>query len=216
MKNLLNSFTSIPNTTSFPKFIAQLIEGNEHKVIAIFGPSGGGKTTFAQNLIKALGDEKAVLISVDDYWRYTREEMKQKGLTGYDWEARDKDRFLKDLQLLKRGMAIDKPLMDYIYEKPAVYTERIEPKEITILEATLDFTGIADLIIFTFAHDDIIFQRRIERDKDKKAFPTLEALEKYVRNKSIPAYKERLLPLVANANFAIDTHENKLYLNKNL
>lgn len=214
MVNFNDNFYHVSNSLSPVHYIAETIKTNHYKVVAIIGPSCGGKTTFSQQLHNVLGHENATLINVDDYWCYTRAEMKQRNLTGYDWESRDKKRFLKDIECLKNNIAIDKPLQNYEYECPANITERIDPKDIIILEATLDFSGIADLIIFMYAPEEIIFQRRLKRDCNKKAFETIEQLAHYLKQKSIPAYKEKLLPLIHTVHFIVDSYENKLYANK--
>src|SRR4051812_28286551 len=209
-ENLVKSFQLVETDRHFSHYIADRILDSGHRIIGIFGASASGKTTFSKQLHDVLGKHRSVLISVDDYWCYTREEMKQLKLTGYDWETRDKERFLEDLRRLQEGQLIEKPFQDYEHERPSTKTERVEPRDIIILEATLDFTGIADFIIFTYAPDDVLIQRRLKRDAYKKAFPTQEALEEYVRMKSIPAYKRRLLPLASSAHVIVDTHQQKV------
>lgn len=127
MKDQLADF-SLVKLIEPTSFIARYVNNNDSRVIAIFGPSGGGKTTLSHSLCKVLGDEQAVLISVDDYWRYTREEMKLKGLTGYDWSIRDKPRFLEDLAALLQGKTITKPVFDYVREVPTDKVQEVKSK----------------------------------------------------------------------------------------
>jgi len=209
-ENWQKNFQIIETKGHFSQYIADQILDDGHRIIGIFGASGSGKTTLSKQLYNIIGKHRSVLISVDDYWCYTREEMKQKNLTGYDWETRDKERFMEDLRRLQEGQAIEKPFQDYEHECPSTKTERVEPRDIIILEATLDFSGIADFIIFAYAPDDVLIQRRLKRDAYKKVFPTQEALEEYVRTKSIPAYKRKLLPVTSGAHAIVDTYHQKL------
>lgn len=78
-------------------FIQGKIINTLARVIGICGPSGGGKTTFANQLLKKLTKENAVLISADDYWKYDRPTMNKLNITGYDWESRDKEKLLEDI-----------------------------------------------------------------------------------------------------------------------
>lgn len=192
-------------------YLAKRIVKEDRRIIAICGASGSGKTTFAKELLSLLGIHKALLLSVDDYWRYTRKQARAFNLTGYDWEMRDKEKFLSDLQSLSKFWAIEKPIYDYEREMPTSDTEHIEPRERIILEATLDFQGIADCIIFLHAPDEILLQRRLKRDKGKTSFANKASLEDYIRSASLPAYHEKHLPLAHHADFFIDTHENRLY-----
>jgi uridine kinase len=209
----LPTITSRVAISEYPHvYIANIITKHNAKIIGICGPSGSGKTTFAKKLAETLGNERCLVLKVDHYWRFDRSEMGARGLTGYDWETRDRNRFLKDFEALKSGCSIDKPLFDYTYERPANRTEVVEPKEIIILEDTLDFTELTDLSVFTYAPDEILIKRRLERDKYKKSFESHSDLEAYIRIKSIPAYKAKLLPVASKSDYIVDTHSsNTIY-----
>lgn len=210
----LTNFSPVKPHNSSADFISQIIKKSKSQVIAIYGPSSGGKTTFSEKLLNVLGKDNALLISVDDYWKYDRQEMKKRNITGYDWESRSKEKFLNDLQLLKNLQPIQKPVFDYVAEKPANKYETIEPQNIIIIEGTLDFRGLADIIIFTYADDETLINRRLQRDKNKTAFKSLKELQDYLINKSIPAYKNNLLPLIPETDFIVDTDRNLIYQNE--
>lgn len=209
------NFTLIKLSRSIPQYLASAIKARKAQVVGILGPSGGGKTTLAYDLMKGFSKEEAMVLSIDDYWKYSRGEMKQKGITGYDWEARFQEQFLKDLKNLRKGKSIHKPIYDYVQELPTCKTEIVNPRNIIILEATLDLIDIVDISIFAYAPDKIILQRRLERDKKKlKSFPNEQSLEKYIKTKSLPAYKSKLLPLMKKAHYVVDTSVNRIYRNE--
>jgi uridine kinase len=201
-------FVEITSSLRPPEFVAQYI--TREKIIGITGASASGKTTFARELHMSLGGHTSAVVNVDDYWCYTRQEMKEKNLTGYDWASRDKERLLRDIQTLRAGIAVEKPIHDYLHERPSSHTEILEPKDILILEATLDFTDIADLFVFVYASEDVLFKRRIERDRNKANFDE-SALGDYVRTKSLPAYRKNILPLADKADVIINTESQTVF-----
>lgn len=207
------NFRIVDSQLSPEIYIANYIRNNAIQTASVCGPSGSGKTTFAKKLCDAIGDNESMVLKVDHYWRYTRPEMKERGLTGYAWEARDKDRFLKDFALLKQGQKIDKPIFDYQREVPTNRTETVEPKKFIILEDTLDLTEISELNVFMYAPDKILVQRRLKRDAYKVGYNGLEDMETYIRTKSLPAYRRILLPVAQKVDFLVDTYNNKLLEN---
>lgn len=190
--------------------IASVIRQYQYKTVGICGPSGSGKTTFAKALQQALGEDSMIL-KVDSYWQYTRSEMAERNLTGYDWATRDKPLFLADLTKLKSGQSIEKPVFDYVKEMPAHQTVSVAPRDIIILEDTLDFSGLVDLMIFIYAPDDVLISRRLSRDAHKTGFGDAETLENYLKTKSIPAYRKGLLPVAEKADYIINTDSSRLY-----
>jgi uridine kinase len=216
MPNTPAQLTPVETTETIPQHIAKIILANNINVVAICGPSGSGKTTFAEKLLDALGDQRSLVLKVDSYWQYDRTQMAKLGLTGYDWATRDRAKFLYDLRQLLAGHVIKKPVFDYQKEMPAGWTTRVAPKEIVILEDTLDFTDIAALTIFTYAPDEVLVSRRLARDKHKTGFADQQELETYLHTKSLPAYKAKLLPIAAKASYIVNTYTGKLFANKAL
>jgi uridine kinase len=216
MPNVPAPLTPVDTIDAIPQHLAEIILANNINLVAICGPSGSGKTTFAEKLLQALGEERSVVLKVDSYWQYDRSQMAERGLTGYDWATRDRAKFLYDLRQLLSGHTIKKPVFDYQKEQPAGWSTRVAPKDVIILEDTLDFTDIAPLTIFTYAPDEILVSRRLARDKHKTGFADLQALETYLHTKSLPAYKAKLLPIAAKASYIVNTYTGKLFANKAL
>lgn len=105
-------FERVKINFEYTQYLYHLLLNEQFRVIGISGGSGSGKTTLAENLVKLLGEDSSVRIVVDGYLQYTRGQMKNLGLTGYDLESRDMTRFLKDLADLKENRVVEKPIFD--------------------------------------------------------------------------------------------------------
>lgn len=193
------------------QFLVDVISERSARTIGILGAGGSGKTTLAEKILNKLSEENAVVLHVDDYWKYPRDKMHEMGITGYDNESRDIDKFLKDLENLKKGKAIDKPTFDDSKEIPLLETEKIEAREKIIVEGTIDIHALVDVTIFLYAPDSVLMERRLQRDSDKIANKDLSFFKKYLEEKSFPKYHMILLPVWKECNFIFDTSENKLY-----
>lgn len=192
-------------------YLADVIARQRIKTVGVWGPSCGGKTTFSRELAGAVGADTSLVWKVESYWQYTRPQMAELGLTGYHWETRDKQRFLKDLDQVKAGHPVECPVFDNIREVPTDKTVTIVPKDVIILEDTLDFSEIVDLGVFMYAPDEVLVDRRIERDADQTGLGSITELATYVKTKSLPTYKAKLLPSMSKADYIIDTNEGTLY-----
>lgn len=186
MSALFPNFKPVHDVKDAPAYLCETLERSQKKIIAIIGPSASGKTRLANTLLGCLGTDHTAVISLDDYWKYTRAEMHERGLTGYDWGARKKPLFLKHLTQLKAH-------------------------KIVIIEGTVDLRGIADFIIFTYAPDGALIERRIARDHWAKIFPSERAFEEYLCTKSLPSYHAKLLPLAKEADIILNTSTGMLY-----
>lgn len=186
MPALFPNFEPIPAVKDAPAYLCDAIERSEKKIIAIIGPSASGKTRLANALLGCMGTDRAVMISLDDYWKYTRAEMQERNLTGYDWGARKKPLFLKHLAKLKA-------------------------RKIVIIEGTVDLHDIADFTIFTYAPDAVLIKRRIARDHWAKIFRTEREFKKYLRTESLPSYHAKLLPLFKESDIILNTSTGVLY-----
>lgn len=211
MSEIPKNFMPVTTELAPVAYLAEIIKRQEEKTVGIWGPSGGGKTTFSRELSEVLGADISFVWKVENYWQYTRPEMAERDLTGYHWETRDKERFLRDLELLKRGVTVESPVFDNIREVPTDRTVTLSPKDVIILEDTLDFSDIVDLGVFMYAPDDVLIERRIARDVNQTGLGNAAELEAYVKTKSLPTYKSKLLPSMTKADFIVDTHEGVLY-----
>ena len=207
------SKNSTPVTTELTPvdYLTGVIKRENIKIIGVWGPSGSGKTTFSQVLSETLGADTSFVWKVENYWQYTRPELAERGLTGYHWEARDKQRFLRDLQHLRSGETVESPVFDNIREVPTDRTVTLAPKDVIILEDTLDFSEIVDLGVFIYAPDAVLIERRIARDANQTGLGSITELETYIKTKSLPAYKSTLLPSMPKADYILDTHAMVLY-----
>lgn len=130
-----------------PAYIASEIE--DARVVGVTGASASGKSTFSSELLENFGEENACIVRLDDYVHLTNAQMREQGIkTRYDWRSRDKNRFLNDVNQLRNGHAIQKPVQDYEAERPSSESEVVLPKSYIILEGNLDLSDIADTTIF--------------------------------------------------------------------
>jgi uridine kinase len=212
IQNLLkHSYKLVKEDESFVNFLLSKLTSKKNVVVGIEGASASGKTTFTSNLLTQLTEEKALHILLDDYVSFTKEEMIEQGIeTRYDWRSRDKKKFLADVADLRAGKIITKPLQDYSVEKPTEKTETIKPKSIILIEGNLDISEVCDITIFLFAPDNVLVQRRLERDKQKKIYQNKKKLLGYV-TESLKFYYEFLEPFAHKADFIINTESNKVY-----
>lgn len=207
---LQNNFKHVETDLSPVGYIEHLIQKEDHKIIGICGASAAGKTEMAKELTSVLGKHNVTYINVDGYLKYTRDEMQAKGLTGFDVEARDMGKFYKDMEFLKSGKPIKRPLWDEEKQSVSNREETVMPGKYIILEDTIDFTNIADLTIFLFAPDSILINRRLRRDL-KMSYWGEDQLKDYVTNVSLPSYKEKHWPVALKSRLVIDTSNNKIY-----
>ncbi len=141
-------------------------------IIGIAGGTASGKTTIAQQLVdEAIKRGPCVHIKIDDYYMNKPFiPLDEEGKRNYDHpDALDIDLAVKHIKDLKNGIAIDKPLYDFVTSSRLEKTEHLEPAKVIIVEGILIFAikklrNIFDIKLFVDTPDDIRFIRRLERD----------------------------------------------------
>ena len=141
-------------------------------IIGIAGGTSSGKTTIANRLYdEAIKTGTVALIKIDDYYHNKdKVQRTETGKANYDHpDSYDTDYLIKQLNELKNGNAIDKPLYDFVVQARKTETEHIEPAQIIIVEGILTFAiprlrKLFDIKIFVDTPDDIRFIRRLKRD----------------------------------------------------
>lgn len=166
--------------------------------IGIAGPSAGGKTSVTANITNNFKDEDITVINYDDYYKdQSNLTMEERYQTNYDHpNAFDTELLIKDLQSLKQGLSIEKPLYDFVTHNRSNQTEVVQPSHIIILEglfALLDeeIRSLLDIKVYVEADADECFIRRLLRDRNERGRSTLSVVNQYLE--TVKPMQERFI-----------------------
>ena len=140
-------------------------------IIGIAGGTGSGKTTLANRLKAHFGENEAILISHDNYYkRHDDMPFEQRSHLNYDHpDAFDTELMIEQLQALKAGRTVECPTYDYTIHNRAAATITLRPAPVILVEGILLFVDpelckLFDFKIFVDADADERILRRILRD----------------------------------------------------
>ncbi|WP_442602169.1 uridine kinase [Paenibacillus sp. KN14-4R] len=144
-------------------------------IIGIAGGTGSGKTSVARSIIERLGEDRAVIISQDNYYvNYANLPFEEREALNYDHpNAHDNKLLLTHLNELKLGRGVDIPVYDFVKHERSSQTIRIEPKSIVIVEGLHvltdeDVRSALDVKVFVDTDADIRILRRVVRDMNER------------------------------------------------
>lgn len=144
-------------------------------IIGVAGGSGSGKTTVANNLVKAFKAEDAVLVEQDAYYReLLNMSIEEKAKVNFDHpDSIEFELLRKHLEMLKEGKSIDRPIYDFTTHSRKEGAVRINSSKIIIIEGILIFAvpeirELLDVKIFVDTDADEMVLRRIERDMNER------------------------------------------------
>lgn len=144
-------------------------------LIGVAGGSGSGKTTVANNLVKAFKVEDAALVEQDAYYKeLTNMTIEEKAKVNFDHpDSIEFDLLKKHLEALKNGISIERPIYDFTTHSRKEGTVKINPSKIIIVEGILIFAvpeirDLFDVKIFVDTDADEMILRRIERDMNER------------------------------------------------
>lgn len=144
-------------------------------LIGVAGGSGSGKTTVANNLVKAFKAEDAVLVEQDAYYReLSNMSIEEKAKVNFDHpDSIEFELLKKHLEMLKNGEAIERPIYDFTTHSRKSGAVKINPSKIIIVEGILIFAvpeirELFDVKIFVDTDADEMILRRIERDMNER------------------------------------------------
>lgn len=144
-------------------------------IIGVAGGSGSGKTTVANNLVKAFKAEDAVLVEQDAYYReLLNMSIEEKANVNFDHpDSIEFELLRKHLEMLKEGKSIDRPIYDFTTHSRKEGAVRINSSKIIIIEGILIFAvpeirELLDVKIFVDTDADEMILRRIERDMNER------------------------------------------------
>ncbi len=197
-------------------------------IIGIAGGTASGKTTIAKKLYDAaikLGP--CDHFKIDDYYMNKDHiPLDEEGKRNYDHpDALDIDLALKHLRDLKNGIAIDKPLYDFVTSSRMKETEHVEPAKVIIVEGILIFAikklrKEFDIKLFVDTPDDIRFIRRLERDMVERGRSLESIINQYLSSvrpmheafvEPSKKYADLIIPDGGHNQVAMDFLYTKIY-----
>lgn len=156
-------------------------------MIGIAGGTASGKTTVARHIAEALG-ETCTLIEQDSYYRDLSDvPFEERAEINFDHpDAFDVPLLVSQLQALKAGEAIEKPVYSFSAHNREARTERVVPARVILLEGIL-VLGIEpirnelDVKIYVDAEDDVRVLRRLTRDVKDRGRDFDSVVSQYLR-----------------------------------
>ena len=155
-------------------------------IIGICGGTGSGKTTIAKKIVESVGAENVILIEQDSYYKNLADmPLDARHKANFDHpDAFDGQLLTEHLQKLKERKSIEKPIYDYKSHTRSEKNERIEPKQVVIIEGILIFSEprlleLLDVKVFVDTPADVRFIRRLKRDIKERGRTTESVIEQY-------------------------------------
>ncbi len=152
-------------------------------VIAIGGPGGTGKSTFARALARQLGDDAAVL-PLDDY-KTARETRRRSGIFGAHPEANKMNLIAAHLEAIRRGEPIRKPVYDSA-TGDAQATEPFTPRRWNLVEGEVAtyprFMDHVDFAVFIDSDWRTQLATRLGRDLQQRNYSPEKAVATFLHS----------------------------------
>jgi uridine kinase len=164
-------------------------EGRHTVVIGVAGGSGSGKTTVAQRLLEAIGEQHITYLPHDSYYRDLDAIPRIGGeIVNFDHpDALETSLLVQHLQQLRRGEPIQAPIYDFSTHSRSPQTRTIYPAPIILVEGILIFAdpelrAQLDVRLFVDADADIRFIRRLERDVNERGRTVESVIHQYLHS----------------------------------
>lgn len=162
-------------------------------LLGIVGDSASGKSTIAGGIAQIFGPEKVVSVCSDDYHSLSRAQRHEMGITALHPDANFLDIAEQQIQLLRDGQPILKPVYDHATGVCNRF-EYIEPREIIIVEGLLSYATRAmrdcfDVKIYLEPDEDLRIKWKLQRDTTERGYSperVMEVIER--RTEDVAAY----------------------------
>ena len=188
--------------------------GARPKVIGISGGSCSGKSTLTARLFRHFGPDKSVVLPQDDYFFGLGDAPQGKGGANFDHpDAVDFEMMWNQLQALKSGRAIDRPLYDFAMHLPKAETEHTEPRPIILVDGILirhhqPLCDLLDLRIFVECDSETRFARRLARDVRERG-RTQQSVHLQFTNQVSPMHDLFVEPSKSHADIVINSQQSE-------
>lgn len=156
-------------------------------LVGIAGGSGSGKTTVARVIRRTLANGDCTIIDHDAYYHdLSHLPLEQRARTNFDDPAAlDNELLCRDLDRIRSGEAIQKPVYDFATHSRRHESERIEPTRVVVVEGILALAHAGlrerfDLRVFVDTDADIRILRRVRRDMEERGRTFAEIRSQYL------------------------------------
>ncbi len=156
-------------------------------IIGIAGGSGSGKSTVARRVAERIRTASVAFLDMDGYYRdFSALPMEERKLVNWDHpESFDWELLVTQLQALRSGAAVRKPVYNFVTHTRDESTVEIPPADVIVIDGILLFADarvreLCDVKVFVDADADIRLLRRIQRDIGERGRPLQEILEQYL------------------------------------
>jgi len=155
-------------------------------VIGLAGGTGSGKTTVADALVEAAGAGRVAVLPQDAYYRAQPTlDLATRAATNYDEPgAFDTALLIGQIDALRAGEAIERPVYDFVIHDRAAATVGVDPTPVLVIEGILvlvdrELRRRFDLKVFVDAPADERFIRRLQRDVRERGRSADSVIDQY-------------------------------------
>jgi phosphoribulokinase len=152
-------------------------------MLAIAGDSAAGKATLTRGLAQALGPDRCVIFSADDYQRFDRTERTGMALTPVHPDSNYLSILEQHLQLLATGQPVLKPVYDHatgLRTRP----ELVEPNDFVIVHGVLPLhsklaRACFDVTVYLDPAEDVRRCWKLQRDTVERGYTDEQVWESF-------------------------------------
>ncbi len=179
-------------------------------LVGVAGGTAAGKTALVQALARRVGRARVAVIRHDWYYRDRAQVPEaERALWNYDHpDALETSLLVAHLEELRCGRPVDAPSYDFATHSRAPQTQRLEPRELIVLDGILvlhdpELRSALDLRVWVEADDEVRFLRRMDRDTRERG-RTVESVLRQYRDTVRPMHAEFVEPSRRYADLVLD------------
>lgn len=157
-------------------------------VIGVAGGSGSGKSTVVREIVRGVAPEAVSLVHQDAYYRdYRHLPLEERAAINFDHpDALESDLFVRHLDELRGGRAIDMPVYDFKTHTRSADTVVVEATRVVIVDGILvladrEVRDRMDIRVFVETDADLRLIRRLQRDVDERGRTVESVIDQYER-----------------------------------
>ena len=159
---------------------------NKPMIVGVAGGTGSGKTTLAEHIAAAFGENVTVIAHDSYYHLQVGKTYEERCLTNYDHpDAFETDLLRAHLDALCKGQSVDVPVYDYTIHNRSDKVVTVHPTPLIVLEGILIFSDASlrdmmDLRVFVDTDADERILRRILRDTKERGRSLESVISQYL------------------------------------